>query len=157
MVKIKSFVFVGITFILLAGCRSGSVFNEENKIRNLYTPDPTDVNKEYKEWRNSFEEEARLQRADRRLFRRANFPFPSTTQFRQTLAFAASGSETSGKVLVSKQLRSGAVAQFPGTWDFSESSQILTIRYVDTEVKLNVVNTYEVVTLVQDLLLLQAK
>ena len=87
----------------------------------------------------------------------ANFSFPATSQFRQTLAFAASGSETSGKVLVSKQLRNGAVAQFPGTWDFSEASQILTIRYVDTETKLNIVNTYEVVTLVQDMLLLQAK
>jgi hypothetical protein len=146
-----------LAVVALVGCRGRSPYNEENKIRNLYSPDPTDINKEYKEWRSSFEEEAQLNRPDRRLYRRANFSFPATTQFRQTLGFQAVGSETSGKMFLTKQLRNGVVIQLTGTWEFTEASQTLTFRYLDTELKQNVVATFEVVTLVQDMLLLQAR
>jgi len=140
-----------------AGCRGRSPFEEENKVRYLFTPDPTDVNKLYKEWRRSFEEEAGTGRTDRQLFRKVNFQFPSSSQFRQTLAFASDGSQTTGKLLLSKQLRNGAAAQYAGTWEFSDATQILTLRYVDTEVKQTVTERYAVITLVQDMLLLQAR
>lgn len=157
MHKTKHLFFLLVLLTAFAGCRGRSAFEEENKVRYLFTPDPTDVNKTYKEWRRSFEEEAGTGRTDRKLFRKTNFQFPSSSQFRQTIAFSSEGTGTTGKLLISKQLRNGAVAQYSGTWEFTESSQTLTLRYVDTELKQTVTESYEVITLVQDLLLLQVR
>lgn len=157
MFKTKHLFLLLVLVTTFAGCRGRSPFNEENKIRNLFTPDPTDANKLYKEWRRSFEEETSTGRADRKLFRKVNFQFPGSSQFRQTLSFASDGSETTGKLLISKQLRNGAAAQYSGTWEFSDATQTLTLRYLDTEVKQTVTESYEVITLVQDMLLLQTR
>lgn len=157
MLNTKHVFFLLILLAGFVGCRGRSPFEEENKVRYLFTPDPTDVNKLYKEWRRSFEEEASSGRTDRQLFRKVNFQFPSSSQFRQTLAFASDGSQTTGKLLISKQLRNGAAAQYAGTWEFSDATQTLTLRYVDTELKQTVTESYEVITLVQDMLLLQAR
>lgn len=157
MLKTKHLFFLLVLIGAFAGCRGRSPFNEENKVRYLFTPDPTDVNKTYKEWRRSFEEEASTGRTDRQLFRKVNFQFPASSQFRQTLAFSSEGSETTGKLLISKQLRNGAAALYSGTWEFTDATQTLTLRYLDKEVKQSVTESYQVITLVQDMLLLQAR
>ncbi|MBC7891751.1 MAG: hypothetical protein H7Y12_06015 [Sphingobacteriaceae bacterium] len=154
--KTNSFYLIGFALLFLMGCRSRSAFDDVNKILTLYTPDVTDVNKVYKEWRQSFEEEQQGGQSDRRIFRKANYQFPNSSQFRQTLAFASEGSQTTGKLLLTKQLKNGAATQYAGTWEWTESSQTLTLRYTDTELKQSVVQSYEVVTMVQDLLLLKA-
>ena len=157
MLKTKHLFLLLVLVTTFAGCRGRSPFEEENKVRYLFTPDPTDVNKTYKEWRRSFEEEAGMGRVDRSLFRKVNFQFPASSQFRQTLAFSSEGNETAGKLIITKQMRNGAAAQYSGTWEFTDASQTLTLRYVDTELKQTVTESYDVVTLVQDMLLLQAK
>lgn len=157
MLKVKHLLILLVVLSTFVGCRGRSPFEEENKVRYLFTPDPTDANKLYKEWRRSFEEEATLGRTDRMLFRKVNFQFPASSQFRQTLAFASDGSQTTGKLLISKQMRNGAAAQYSGTWEFSDASQTLTLRYVDTELKQTVTESYAVITLVQDMLLLQTR
>jgi len=154
--KTNLLVLIGFALFLLVGCRSRSAFDDTNKILTLYTPDPSDVNKLYKEWRQSFEEEQQPGQSDRRIFRKANHQFPNSSQFRQTLAFNTEGSLTSGKLLITKQMKNGAATQYPGTWEWTESSQTLTLRYTDTELKQSVTQSYQVVTLVQDLLLLKA-
>lgn len=156
VMKISSLFLVGFVLLSLVSCRGRTAFDDTNKIQTLFTPDPTDANKVYKEWRQSFEEEQQSGRNDRRIFRKANYQFPNSSQFRQTLAFSSEGSLTTGKLLLTKQLKNGAATQYPGTWEWTESSQTLTLRYTDAELKQSVVQSYEVVTLVQDLLLLQA-
>lgn len=147
----------GILLLALGGCRSNSPFDTKDRMLNLFTPDPTDVNKNYKEWRNSFEEEEALKYTDRKIFRKANFSYPASTRFRQTIAFSSSGSTITGAILVSKQLKNGAVVQYPGTWDYAEATQVLTLKYFDTELKQNVSQVYDVVTLVQDMLLIKPR
>ncbi len=153
--KINSILLFGFALSFLTGCRGRSAFDDTNKIQTLFTPDPTDANKVYKEWRQSFEEE-QTSGSGRRIFRKANYQFPNSSQFRQTLAFNSEGSQTTGKLLITKQLKNGAATQYSGTWEWTESGQILTLRYTDTELKQSVVQSYEAVTLVQDLLLLRA-
>lgn len=145
MLRNLIFLLLGVSLLGLGGCRREGVAVFENKKETLQ-----------REWRNSFEEETGT---DRKVFRNDNYAFPETQSgftgkapYRQTYSFAKDG-----RVLVSKLLKNGSTTQYVGTWDYSETTQILSINYFDGEARTVVSPSFEVITLVQDKLLVKTR
>ncbi|MCY7349722.1 MAG: hypothetical protein LH606_03530 [Cytophagaceae bacterium] len=138
-------LLLGVFFLNLSGCRREGIAVFENKKETLQ-----------REWRQSTEEEPL---ADRKIFRNDNYAFPETQSgftgkapYRQTYSFAKDG-----KVLVSKLLKNNTITQYTGTWDYSETTEMLNVNYFDGEAKKVTTLTYEIITLVQDKLVVKTR